>query len=77
MNLQQSSRESGKKYTVKSTKTEDYSETNKRPKEELAREIIHALDDGMKYLRGEVKGRPIDELLDELDKYVAEERKNG
>ena len=46
-------------------------------KEEVAKDIIHALNDAQKFLRGEVKGRPIDELLDELDNFVEEERKNG
>ena len=81
MNLQQSSRESGKKYTAKPAKSINKSESDTSQynltKEEVAESVINSLNDAQKFLRGEIELRSIDELLDELDKYVDEERKNG
>ena len=61
----------------KKNSKEDYSETNPRPKEELAKEIIGALDGAVKRIARGERGKPLSELLDELDEYVMEERKNA
>jgi len=66
-----------KKYTVKSTRKEDYSETNPRSREEFAKEFVHALKDAEKFLRGEIELRSINELLKEADEYIEEEKENG
>ena len=60
-------------------KFEDYSETNKRTKEEFARGFIKAYDGALKMVMGKKprSEKSMDEWLDELDKYVEEERKNG
>ena len=71
MNIQQSNRESEKKYTVKTT------EKNGRKKEKFARDIIHSLDTAIKNMENGVRGKPLDELLDELDKYVEQEKRKN
>jgi len=59
------------------TVKEDYSEENPRPREEFAKEFIHALKDAEKFLRGEITLRSIDDLLMEADEYIEQEAKNG
>jgi hypothetical protein len=80
MNLYENNREKEKKYKVKSVSKpkidEDTSQYN-LTKEEVAESVINSLNDAQKFLRGELELRPLDELLDELDRYVEEERKNG
>jgi len=80
MNLYVSNRKKDKKYIVKSeAKQKNKPDTSQYnlTKEEVAKDVIDSLNWAQKYLRGEVKGKPLDELLNELDKYVEEERKNG
>ena len=79
MNLQPTNH---KKYTVKPSKlTRKRSAKTEKPwrtKEEFTKDIIHALDDGMKYLRGEIKlgnTREFMDWLDELQKEVEDEEK--
>lgn len=55
-------------------KEKEYSETNPRPKEEFAKEFIRAFDGAVKSLEENTRGRPLDDLLDELDAYVEEQR---
>jgi len=43
-------------------------------KEQFAASFIRALDDGVKIAAGEKRGKPARELVDELKKYVEEER---
>ena len=81
MNLQPSDYINKKRYTVKSVKTEDstedYSETNKRSKEEFAKDFLRAYGDSLKrIMRGE-KLRSIDDLLKEANEYIEEEKRNG
>ena len=76
MNIQPSNYRKNKKYTVKSIKTEkteDYSETNKRPKEEFAREFLRAYDGAFKkIMRGE-RGKDAMEFIKELKKEIMED----
>jgi len=53
MNMQLSNYRSSKKYNVKSVKTENYNETNKRPREEFAKEFLRAYDRALKIATGE------------------------
>jgi len=72
MNIQPSNYKN-KKYTVKSVRTEDYSETNKRPKEEFAREFLRAYDGAFKkIMRGE-RGKDAMEFIKELKKEIMED----
>jgi len=59
------------------TAEKEYSEENPRPREEFAREFIRALGGAIKDMENGIRNRPLDDLLDELDAYVEEERKNG
>ena len=63
-----------KKYTGKPQTEDDTSQYN-LTKEEVAESVINSLNDAQKFLRGELKLSPINELLDELKEYV-EEQKN-
>ena len=68
------------KYTVKSSKamrkTSSEDDMPWRTKEEFAKDIIHALDDGMKFLRGEIELKSIDEDLERWLKIAEEMKKN-
>ena len=79
MNIQTSSYEN-KKYRVELSKSirakTDTSEYN-LTKEEVAESVIRSLDGAIKNMKNGTRSRPIDELLDELDNYVEEEKKNN
>jgi hypothetical protein len=66
-----------KKYTVKSIRKEDYSETNPRSREEFAKNIINSLKNAEKYLRGEIKGSKARDFIKQLKEEIAEEETNG
>ena len=66
-----------KKYTVKTEKKEDYSETNPRSREEFAKGFIQAYDGALKNMKNGTRSRSLDELLKEAYEYIAEEEKNG
>ncbi|MCL2485909.1 MAG: hypothetical protein FWF32_07655 [Endomicrobia bacterium] len=56
---------------------EDYSEENPRPREEFAKEFIHALKDAEKFLRGEIKLGNARDLIARVQKEIDEEANNG
>ena len=77
MNTQPPEYKKNKKYTVKSIKTEeyeDYSETNKRTREEFAKGLLQAYGGAWKkIMRGERPGRDARDFIMELKKEMAEE----
>ena len=84
VNIQPPNDKKNKKYTakspiksVKSVKSKEDTSQYNLTKEEVAKSVINSLKDAQKYLRGEVKGRPIDDLLKEAFEYIEEEKRNG
>lgn len=73
MNFYTYNQENGKKYTIKSVKTKECSETGGRTREELARDLIKAYDGALKMAMGKIPRKgDIHEKIAEWKK-IAEE----
>ena len=73
MNMQPSEYKNKRKYAVKSINTEDYSEKNKRPKEEFAKAFLRAYDGALKSVEsGKNRGRKARDVVAEMIKYAEE-----
>ena len=56
---------------------ENRSDDGPRAREEFAKGFIDSLRETEKFLRAGTGLKPVDSLLDEMDEYIAEEKRNG